>query len=203
MTKSTSSKTLRSSAQQSNHVSKATEITGPTVLTIARMFLSVIFFIFVLIPTLPTHILALIFFVAGAISDHIDGKWARKYQKVTDLGAFLDPLADKMLTSLAFLAFVAMGIVPIWFFAIILIRDYAVDGMRMMAAREGITIAASKFGKWKTGMQLTAIIMFLSNLILNWQFLTIIANIVLYISLALTVISGLDYLIHNWKKVIK
>ena len=205
MTKSTStsSKNLRSSAKQSSHVGKTTGITGPTILTIARMFLSILFLIFVLIPTLPTHILALIFFVAGAISDHIDGKWARKYQKVTDLGAFLDPLADKMLTSLAFLAFVAMGIIPIWFFAIILIRDYAVDGMRMMAAREGITIAASKFGKWKTAMQLTAIIILLANLIFNWPFLTIVGNIVLYISLVLTIISGIDYLARNWKKVIK
>ena len=182
---------------------KTNKITGPTILTIARMFLAVIFFILVLIPTLATHILALIVFIAGAISDLIDGKWARKRQKVTDLGAFLDPLADKMLTSLAFLALVEMQIVPIWVFAIILIRDFAVDGMRMMAAREGITIAASKYGKLKTVFQLVALIIILANLVLNWVFLTIIGNIVLYIALALTIFSGADYLVKNWKRVIK
>lgn len=179
------------------------KITGPTILTILRMFLAVAFFILVLIPTLPTHIIALIVFIAGAISDLIDGKWARRRQKVTDLGAFLDPLADKMLVSLAFLALVFMQIIPIWVFAIILVRDFAIDGMRMMAAREGITIAASWSGKWKTTLQLTTLIIFLSNLILAWPVLDIIGNIFLYLSLLLTIYSGAEYLIRNWKKVIK
>lgn len=181
---------------------KSSKITGPTVLTIARMLLAVLFFILVLIPTLPTHILALIIFIVAAVSDHIDGKWARKRKIVTDLGAFLDPLADKMLTSLAFLALTVMNIVPIWVLAIILIRDYAVDGLRMMAAREGITIAASKYGKWKTALQLIALIVLLAELIIDWNLLTIVGNIVLYISLFLTIFSGGDYLIRNWKKVI-
>lgn len=192
-----------------------TIITGPTILTLVRMGLAVIFFIFVLIPTLPTRLLALITFVAGAITDRIDGKWARKSQKVTDLGAFLDPLADKMLTSLALLALVDLDIVPVWVLAAILVRDFAVDGMRMMAARSGITIAASKYGKWKTALQLTALIIFLVKLVLdqlllltncpffNWPFLTVVGNIVLYISLALTLFSGADYLVKNWHRVIK
>ena len=178
------------------------QITGPTKLTILRMALAVIFFIFVLIPTLPTHILALITFVAGAISDLIDGKWARKYQQVTDLGAFLDPLADKMLVDLAFLALTTMQIIPVWVFAIILVRDLAIDGMRMMAARTGVTIAASYYGKLKTTFQLTALIILLVNLIFNWPFLAIIGNIALYAALALTIFSGADYLVKSWKKVI-
>ncbi len=178
-------------------------ITGPTILTLSRMGLAIVFFVLVLIPTLPTRILALIAFVAAAITDAVDGKWARKRKKVTDLGAFLDPLADKMLTGLAFLAFVGMGIVPIWVFAVILVRDFAVDGMRMMAAREGVTIAASKYGKWKTALQLTALIILIANLILNWEFLTVVGNIVLYIALGLCVFSGVDYLVRNWHKVIK
>ncbi len=184
-------------------VKRKSALTGPTILTITRMGLAIVFLIFVMIDTLPTRILALIAFIAGAITDRIDGKWARQRQMVTDLGAFLDPLADKMLTSLAFLALVAMGIVPVWVFATILVRDFAVDGMRMMAARHGITIAASKYGKWKTGFQLTALIMLLVNLIFNWPWLTIVGNIVLYCSLALTVFSGLDYLVKNWRQVIK
>lgn len=198
-------------AKAKRKTTSKTQITGPTKLTILRMILSAVFFIFVLIPTLPTHILALITFVAGAISDLIDGKWARKYKQVTDLGAFLDPLADKMLVDLAFLALVTTGTIPVWVFAIILVRDLAVDGMRMMAAREGITIAASYYGKLKTTFQLTALIILLVCLIFSWfsglewftGFLTVIGNIALYASLALTVFSGADYLIKSWKKVIK
>lgn len=198
----TTPKSSRKSQNRAKTVSRTT-ITGPTILTIARMILAVIFFIFVLIPTLPTHILALIAFVAGAISDLVDGKWARKHQKVTDLGAFLDPLADKMLVDLAFLTLVAMNIVPIWVFAIILVRDLAVDGMRMTVAREGVTVAASFYGKLKTVFQLTALIILLANLILNWPFLAIIGNIALYLALILTVFSGADYLVKGWKKAIR
>ena len=205
------SKSVAHSSAKSEVKVSRTQITGPTKLTILRMALAVIFFIFVLIPTLPTHILALITFVAGAISDLIDGKWARKYQKVTDLGAFLDPLADKMLINLAFLALVTMNVVPVWVFAIILVRDFAVDGMRMMAAREGVTIAASFYGKLKTVFQLTALIILLVSLVFSWfsgiawftQFLTIIGLIALYLALALTVFSGVDYLVKGWKKVIR
>ena len=117
-------------------------ITGPTILTIIRMVLSILFMVFVLLPDTWAKIVALVVFVIACITDKIDGIWARNSKQVTDLGAFLDPLADKMLTSLAFLTLVCLGIVPIWVFAIILVSDYAVDGMRMMAARDCITIAA-------------------------------------------------------------
>ena len=167
------------------------------------MVIAVVFMIFVLIPTIWAKVIALVLFVAGAISDLIDGKWARKQKIVTDLGAFLDPLADKMLVNLAFLALVAMGVIPIWIFAIILVRDFAVDGMRMMAARNGITIAASFYGKLKTTLQLTALIIILLNLVVNINLFTILGNIALYAALILTVFSGADYLTKGWKKLIK
>ena len=179
------------------------KITGPTVLTILRMILSVAFVIFACFPELWARIVALVLFVVAAITDQIDGKWARDKKLVTDLGAFLDPLADKMLINLAFLVFVSSGVIPLWVFAIILVRDFAVDGMRMMAARSGITISASIFGKLKTVFQMIALIIILSNQIFNLEFLDIIGNIVLYIALALTVFSGSDYLIKGWKLVIK
>ena len=182
---------------------KKNNLTGPTYLTIARMIIAVVFMIFVLIPTIWAKVIALVLFVAGAISDLIDGKWARKQKIVTDLGAFLDPLADKMLVNLAFLALVAMGVIPIWIFAIILVRDFAVDGMRMMAARNGITIAASFYGKLKTTLQLTALIIILLNLVVNINLFTILGNIALYAALILTVFSGADYLTKGWKKLIK
>ena len=184
-------------------MSKKTSLTGPTVLTIARMFLSVIFMILVMVPNTLCQIFAFILFVIGAISDLIDGKWARKHKKVTDLGAFLDPLADKMLINLAFLALVAMDIVPVWVFATILVRDFAVDGMRMMAARGGVTIAASFYGKLKTTIQLTAIIILLFNLFADWAWLGVIGNIALYAALLLTIFSGVDYIYKIWPKIIK
>lgn len=167
------------------------------------MVISVLFMIFVLLPETWAKVVALVLFAAGAISDLIDGKWARRDKIVTDLGAFLDPLADKMLVNLAFLTLVAVGVVPIWVFAAILVRDFAVDGMRMMAARDGITIAASFYGKLKTTTQMTALIILLLNLIVNLEFFTIIGNIALYLALILTLFSGGDYLIKGWKKVIK
>ena len=182
---------------------QANKLTGPTYLTIARMILSVLFMVFVLLPETWAKIVALILFVAGAISDLVDGKWARHDKIVTDLGAFLDPLADKMLVNLAFLALVVLGIIPVWVFAIILVRDFAVDGMRMMAARDGVTIAASFYGKLKTTVQMTALIILLLNLIVNLELFAILGNITLYAALILTIFSGGDYLIKGWKKVIK
>ena len=181
----------------------ATKITGPTYLTIARMIISIVFLFFVLLPETWARIVALALFIIGAITDKIDGNWARKKKIVTDLGAFLDPLADKMLINLAFLALVSLGIVPVWVFAIILVRDFAVDGMRMMVARNGITISASFYGKLKTTVQMTALIILLLNLIVNIEFFTILGSIALYLALILTAISGADYLIRGWRKAIK
>lgn len=176
-------------------------MTGPTVLTILRMVLSVLFVIFALLPDVWAKITALVIFIIASLTDLIDGKWARKKKIVTDLGAFLDPLADKMLVNLAFLVLVYLNVVPLWVFAVILVRDFAVDGMRMMAARSGITISASIYGKWKTTLQMTALIIILFNLIVNLEIFTILGNIALYLALVLTVFSGADYLIKGTKKL--
>ena len=194
----------RSISDRKQELSKPAQIlTGPTILTILRMVLSIVFMVFVLLPDIWAKIVALVVFVIACITDKIDGIWARNTKQVTDLGAFLDPLADKMLTSLAFLTLVCLGIVPIWVFAIILVRDYAVDGMRMMSARDGVTIAASFYGKLKTTIQMIALIILLFNLIVNLEFFTILGNIALYSALALTIFSGLDYLYNGYKAIIK
>ncbi len=185
------------------HSQKSAVITGPTYLTLLRMLLAVAFVIFVMLEPIWAKIVALILFIIAAFSDLVDGKWARKQKIVTDLGAFLDPLADKMLVNLAFLVLVYLGVVPLWVFAIILVRDFAVDGMRMMAARNGLTIAASNWGKWKTTFQMTALIIILLNLITNLEFFTVIGNIFLYLALLLTIYSGADYLIKGYRKLIK
>ena len=178
-------------------------MTGPTVLTILRMILSVAFMVFASFSDTWAKITALVIFIVAAITDKIDGIWARKSKKVTDLGAFLDPLADKMLVNLAFLMLVCLGVVPIWVFAIILVRDFAVDGMRMMAAKDGVTISASFYGKLKTTVQMIALIILLANQIINNDIISIIGNITLYLALALTIFSGLDYLTKGWKQLLK
>ena len=163
------------------------------------MVLSVAFVVFALLPATWAKVTALVIFITAAITDLIDGKLARKQKIVTDLGAFLDPLADKMLVNLAFLVLVYLGVVPLWVFAVILVRDFAVDGMRMMSAKNGITISANKLGKWKTTFQMTALIIILLNLIVNLEAFTILGNIALYIALALTILSGANYLIKGWQ----
>ena len=180
----------------------STLITGPTCLTITRMLLSIVFMVFATLPDTWGKITALVIFIVAAITDKIDGNWARKRKLVTDFGAFLDPLADKMLVNLAFLVLTYLGVVPLWVFAIILIRDFAVDGMRMMAARDGITIAASFYGKLKTTVQMTALIILLLNLIVNNDIIGVLGNIALYAALILTVFSGIKYLYDGWKSVL-
>ena len=182
---------------------KRTEITGPTMLTIGRMILVIPFMICCLQEGIAPKVLALTLFSIASLTDLIDGKWARKKHLETDMGAFLDPLADKMLVDLAFLVLVHMNIIPLWMFAVIIVRDLAVDGMRMMAAREGITIAASIFGKTKTMIQMITLISILANTILANDVIGVINTILLYVVVILTVYSGLDYLIKGWQKVIK
>ena len=178
-------------------------MTGPTYLTILRMILSIAFVCFIMVPDTWAKITALILFVVAALTDLIDGKWARHSKIVTDMGAFLDPLADKMLVNLAFLVLVYLNVVPLWVFAIILVRDFAVDGMRMLAANKGVTIPASFYGKLKTTFQMTALIILLFNMIVNLEFFAIVGNITLYIALVLTIFSGGDYLLKGYRKFIK
>ncbi len=187
----------------SNRSIKSARITFPTVLTIIRMLLSIVFLIFVTMPYTWARIVALALFIIAAITDKIDGTLARKSQKVTDLGAFLDPLADKMLVDLALLALTYLNVIPLWVFAIIIIRDLAVDGLRMVAAKKGETIAASNFGKAKTATQMTALIIFLLNLIINQEIFTILGFVALYLALVLTIYSGFDYFRKGWKLLIK
>jgi len=114
----------------------------------------------------------------------------------------LDPLADKMLVNLTFLALVVLNIVPVWMFGVILIRDFAVDGLRMMAARKRITLSASKFGKLKTMTQMITITLILINMIFGNEIFATINTILLYIVIILTIFSGLDYLYKGRKLVL-
>ena len=174
----------------------------PTILTIIRIFLVIPVMILIFMDNLPAQIATIVCFTLASITDKLDGYLARKNKQVTDLGAFLDPLADKMLINLTFLALVVMNIMPLWMFAVILIRDFAVDGMRMAAAKKNITIPANIFGKVKSTFQMIAIISILLNQILNFEPLTIINLVLLYIVTFLTVLSGVIYLFKG-RKILK
>ena len=176
---------------------------GPTILTLSRIILVIPLVICFFIDNLPAQIITLVCFIIASVTDFIDGRWARKKKIVTDLGAFLDPLADKMLVNLTFLLLVYVNIVPLWMFAVILVRDFAVDGMRMLAAKNGITVSASVFGKSKTMVQMITLSLILLNIILNNEILAGFNMAFLYLVVFLTIFSGADYLIKGWKQLIK
>lgn len=173
----------------------------PNILTFCRIILVAPMMILIFMDDVPAKISAIIIFAIASITDFIDGRLARKNKQVTKLGAFLDPLADKMLINLVFLALVILNLMPLWMFAVILIRDFAVDGMRMMVASTGTVVSASIYGKLKTTVQMVTVISILLNRILNLEPLNIINITLLYIVVFLTTLSGLDYLMKGYKKL--
>ena len=137
--------------------------------------------------------LSLAIFVVASLTDFIDGYIARHYNQTTDFGKFLDPLADKLLTIAAMAVYCEWGVFPAWALMIVLTREFAVSGLRMVAGPKGKVIAAGKSGKFKTAstmVGLCAMMAFPGNDILNW---VVIGMIVLT-----TVYSGVEYFIQNW-----
>ncbi|MBR5887761.1 MAG: CDP-diacylglycerol--glycerol-3-phosphate 3-phosphatidyltransferase [Akkermansia sp.] len=106
------------------------------------------------IPVTIGNCIALWAFVAGAISDFLDGYLARKYNLITNFGKLIDPLADKILVSAAFIYLTYVGMCPFWVTILIIFREFLVTGLRQLAVEKGVVIAADRTGKWKTGMQL-------------------------------------------------
>ncbi|MCL2171646.1 MAG: CDP-diacylglycerol--glycerol-3-phosphate 3-phosphatidyltransferase [Defluviitaleaceae bacterium] len=146
------------------------------------------------------RILAAIIFVAAAITDAIDGHIARKRNMITTFGKFMDPLADKLLVVAALISLVAMGEIYAWVVILIVAREFVISGFRMLAATKGLVIAASFWGKLKTIIQMVMIPYLLVGL--PWLFFPILGQILVYISVALTVISAVDYITKN-KHVIR
>lgn len=182
----------------------------PNKITLSRICLIPVFIIILSIPLdlgawnigatdLPiTHFIAALIFIIASTTDWLDGYIARKYQLITNMGKFLDPLADKLLVSAAFILIVELGLAPAWVVILIISREFAVTGLRLVAAGEGIVLAASKMGKLKTVSQILAIILLLLH---NFPFSYIglpIDIILLYIALILTVWSGVEYFVKNW-----
>lgn len=137
--------------------------------------------------------MATIIFIIAAITDFLDGYLARKYNLVTNIGKFLDPLADKLLVCSAFIVMIELNLIPSWFVVCVITREFAVTGLRMLALEQGEVIAAGILGKLKTVMQLLAIIfILLGNPIFNYYSIPF-DRIILWLSLILTIISGLEY----------
>ncbi|MDL2316858.1 CDP-diacylglycerol--glycerol-3-phosphate 3-phosphatidyltransferase [Desulfovibrio sp. OttesenSCG-928-A18] len=165
----------------------------PNQLTLSRILMVPVVLIFLHFGGVWTSFFAGFFFALAGFTDLIDGYLARKNKEITMLGKFLDPLADKMLVSSVLIMMVYLERVAAWIVIIIICRDIMVTGLRAIAADEGIVIAADKYGKLKTLLQLVA----LEPLILHYTWLGLpmhdIGIFLLYISLALTVFSGYNY----------
>lgn len=143
------------------------------------------------------HFVAAMIFIIASTTDWVDGHFARKYNLVTTLGKFLDPLADKLLVSAAFIVLVELGIAPSWIIIIILSREFAVTGLRAILAGEGEIVAASQLGKIKTWAQIVAIsALLLHNII--FELLNIPFDMIaLYVALIFTIWSGWEYFYLN------
>ena len=139
------------------------------------------------------RIIANVIFIVASLTDLLDGKIARKYGLVTNFGKFMDPLADKLLVCSALICLIQLGQLPAWIVIIIISREFIISGFRLVAADNGIVIAASYWGKFKTVFQMTAVIL----LIFNIQALSLLTDIVLWIAVILTVVSLADYVAKN------
>ena len=140
------------------------------------------------------YIAAAIFIVAG-LTDMLDGKIARKYNLVTNFGKFMDPLADKLLVCSALICLVDLKQLPAWMVIVIISREFIISGFRLVASDNGIVIAASYWGKFKTTFQMISVIL----LIVRIPALTVLTQICVWTALVLTVISLVDYIAKNHK----
>ena len=167
-------------------------------LTTFRVLCIPIFVVFMLIESIPyNYYLAAIVFIIASITDLFDGKIARKYHLVTNFGKFMDPLADKMLVSAALIC-LTPKMIPSWVVIIIISRELFISGFRMLAADQGIVLAAGWWGKFKTAFLMVMIIVLIVNTPLNNSVLYIIGQVLIWISLALTIISMIEYVSKNF-----
>ena len=189
----------------------------PNKLTIFRVILIVPFIILLLggqagwfgDNTFVTDMIALAIFIIASLTDLIDGKIARKYNLITDFGKFMDPLADKLLVCSAMIALIEMNRIPSWVVIIIIAREFMVSGLRLLAAEEGVVIAAGIWGKLKTAFTMVTIVGVMAYLSLAYDFGLAVPDFVrtwilgglIWISTILTIISGLVYLKGCWKYI--
>ena len=168
----------------------------PNKLTILRVIMIPFFVAFLMLEnganTTYRYIAAALFIIAS-LTDLLDGKIARKYNLVTNFGKFMDPLADKLLVCSALICMIELGQLPAWMVIIIISREFIISGFRLVASDNGVVIAGSYWGKFKTTFQMIGVVL----LILNIPALSMVTDIVIWIAVALTVISLVDYIVKN------
>ncbi len=172
----------------------------PNKLTTFRVVL-IPFFVFFLLTDLVGSWgkwIALAIFIVASLTDFLDGYLARKMNLVTNFGKFMDPLADKLLVCSAMICLIEKGAIPSWIVVIIIAREFIISGFRLIASDNGVVIAASYWGKFKTVFQMIMICMMIADI----AQIAIVTTIIMYVALALTVISLVDYLMKN-KDVMK
>jgi len=165
----------------------------PNALTLFRIFLVPFLVVVLLTKFSGSEYAGLAIFLVAAITDYFDGYVARRYNKMTKLGALLDPMADKLLMSAAFISLVELGLARAWMIVIIIGREFAVDSLRAIAAQQGVTIAASPLGKTKTVSQVIAV----SLLILSYELgeYKFVAELSLWVVMLFALVSAVDYFI--------
>ena len=172
----------------------------PNKLTVLRVILIVPFVVCMLVPSLgETGMYAAVaIFIIASLTDLLDGKITRKYNLVTNFGKFMDPLADKLLVCSALICLVELSKIPAWIVIVIIAREFIISGFRLIASDNGVVIAASYWGKFKTTFQIVMICLMIADL----AALSLLTNIVMWAALILTVVSLVDYLMKN-KDVMK
>lgn len=166
----------------------------PNKLTMFRVILIPFFVLFMLVDiTTADKWIALAIFIVASLTDLLDGKIARKYNLVTNFGKFMDPLADKLLVCSALICLVEMAELPAWMVIIIIAREFIISGFRLIASDNGVVIAASYWGKFKTTFQMVMICLLIADI----AAIGIITNVIVWIALILTVVSLIDYLLKN------
>ena len=169
----------------------------PNKLTITRILL-IPFFLFFLMTDFAgdfSNYIAAVIFIIASLTDFLDGNIARKNNIVTNFGKFMDPLADKLLVCAALIAFIQLEYLPAWIVIVIISREFIISGFRLVASDNGIVIAASYWGKFKTTFQMLMIILLIFKF--DFPYVNIVENVFIYTALILTIISLLDYLIKN------
>ncbi len=167
----------------------------PNKLTILRVVMIPFFVAFMLLPVTggADKWIALALFIVASLTDMLDGHIARKYHLVTNFGKFMDPLADKLLVCSALICLVDLKRIPSWIAIVIIAREFIISGFRLIASDNGVVIAASYWGKFKTTFQMVMICLMIANL----EPLAFVTKLVMWAALLLTVISLVDYLVKN------
>ncbi len=171
----------------------------PNAITVLRIGILPVLFLVLLEPGETLSLAIAILFILAALTDLLDGYVARRYNIVTRIGKLLDPIADKIIMSTAMVLLIPIGRIPAWVVALMIMRDFAVDGLRSMAAAEGHVIEASDLGKYKTFCQIIAV----SALIIHYPIYGMdpasIGTVFIYIALAMSLWSGFDYLVKFYR----